>query len=215
MQRHVAVHVRRAGRRAVAANHVLRLRRDLIAQPEIERIGVTMRGRLGNAENQQACCGQKALQRPVFSHQLCKLTLYKSVHVSDQLPSRECILPAMMNVEKYKERLRKLEKQLDSRTSRDLENGRENLIDTAHDSGDASVSDVAVDSEFTEAELNSAILQQVQDALRRIDSGTYGKCAVDGQPIEAKRLEAVPWAAYCVKHQALLEAAGSDRHWTL
>jgi DnaK suppressor protein len=121
----------------------------------------------------------------------------------------------MINIQHYKKRLLDLEKQLSKQTDRDLENGREDLLDTPHDAGDASVSDVAVDSEFSEAELNSMILQQVQDALRRIDEGTYGKCLVDGGPIEKKRLDAVPWAAYCLKHQAMLEAAGRERIWTL
>jgi DnaK suppressor protein len=121
----------------------------------------------------------------------------------------------MINVQKYKKRLLQLEKQLEERTERDMESGRGELLDTAHDAGDASVSDVAVGDEFTEAELNSTILLQVQDALRRIDDGTFGKCAIDGGPIEAKRLDAVPWAQYCLKHQALIEASARERNWTL
>ena len=121
----------------------------------------------------------------------------------------------MINVQHYKKRLLELEKQLDKRTNRDLQNAREDVIEDAHDIGDSSVADVAADSEFSEAELNSMILQQVQDALQRIKGGTYGKCLVDGKPIEKKRLDAVPWAAYCAKHQAMLEAAGNERHWTL
>jgi DnaK suppressor protein len=121
----------------------------------------------------------------------------------------------MFNIQHYKKRLLDLEKQLSEQTDRHLEDGRGELLDTPHDAGDASVSDVAVDSEFTEAELNSMILQQVQDALRRIDDGTFGKCLVDGGPIEKKRLDAVPWTPYCLKHQAMLEAAGRERIWTL
>ena len=121
----------------------------------------------------------------------------------------------MINPKQYKKRLLDLEKKLEARADRDLENGRGELIDVAHDAGDASVSDVAVDSEFTQAELNSMILQQVQDALRRIDDGTFGKCLIDDGPIEKKRLDAVPWTPYCLKHQTLLEAAGRERNWTL
>ena len=122
---------------------------------------------------------------------------------------------AMIDVRKYKKRLLEIEKNLELRSKRDLEDARGEMLDTAHDTGDASVSDVAVGDEFTEAELNSTILQQVRDALRRIDDGTFGKCVADGKPIEAKRLDAVPWAAYCAKHQAMIEAAGTERNWTL
>jgi DnaK suppressor protein len=121
----------------------------------------------------------------------------------------------MINVQRYKKRLLELEKQLSQQTDRDLENGREDLPDTPGDAGDASESDVAIANEFTEAELNSVILQQVQDALGRIEDGTFGTCVVDGGPIETKRLDAVPWTPYCLKHQTMLEAAGRERNWTL
>ena len=42
-------------------------------------------------------------------------------------------------------------------------------------------------------------------ALRRIEDGTYGRCVVDGEPIDQPRLEAVPWTPYCLKHQSELE----------
>jgi DnaK suppressor protein len=48
---------------------------------------------------------------------------------------------------------------------------------------------------------------QVREALQRIEDGTFGRCVVDGEPIESKRLEAIPWAPCCVKHPSLLEAA--------
>ncbi len=120
-----------------------------------------------------------------------------------------------MNIQHYKQRLLELEKTLTSRTKRDLAGGREQIIDSAHDIGDASVADVAADDEFTQAELDSAVLTQVREALSRIANGTYGKCAIDGGPIEDKRLEAVPWSAYCLKHQKLIEASSQPRTWTL
>ncbi len=120
-----------------------------------------------------------------------------------------------MNIQRYKKRLLELEKNLMAGTDRAVADGREQLIDTPHDAGDASVADVGVSDDFTQAELDSMILQQVQDALRRIEDGTFGKCIVDGGPIEPKRLDAVPYTSYCLKHQALLEAAARPRNWTL
>jgi RNA polymerase-binding transcription factor len=43
-----------------------------------------------------------------------------------------------------------------------------------------------------------ALLAEVQQALARIDNGTYGICTNCGQPISEKRLEAIPWATLCV-----------------
>ncbi len=56
-----------------------------------------------------------------------------------------------------------------------------------------------------------ALLTEVQAALKRIEDGTYGKCVVCGQPIPDKRLEAIPWAARCVKDEEQLEARNLGR----
>jgi DnaK suppressor protein len=54
-------------------------------------------------------------------------------------------------------------------------------------------------------------LQDVDDALRKLDEGTYGDCEVCGDPIPKARLEAVPTARLCVDDQraAEREAAAS------
>jgi len=50
-----------------------------------------------------------------------------------------------------------------------------------------------------------ALLTEVQDALKRIDEGTYGRCIVGGELIPEKRLDAIPWTHYCVKHEEQIE----------
>ena len=59
------------------------------------------------------------------------------------------------------------------------------------------------------------MLQQVRDALTRVDAGTFGSCIVDGGPIEKKRLDAMPWASYCLRHEQMREAATSSSTPTL
>jgi DnaK suppressor protein len=44
-------------------------------------------------------------------------------------------------------------------------------------------------------------LAQVDAALARLDKGTYGLCAACGRPIDADRLEALPWALYDLECQ--------------
>src|SRR5690348_7148718 len=70
--------------------------------------------------------------------------------------------------------------------------------------------EVAVDANELEREQSieaneRALLTEVQAALKRIEDGTYGKCVVCGRPIPEKRLEAIPWAARDVEHEAALE----------
>jgi DnaK suppressor protein len=50
------------------------------------------------------------------------------------------------------------------------------------------------------------LLREIADALERIEHGTYGVCLECEEPISAKRLEAVPWARYCVTCQEAIAA---------
>jgi len=49
------------------------------------------------------------------------------------------------------------------------------------------------------------LLESIDAALDRIEEGKYGKCINCGQPIQEKRLEAVPWARHCLRCQDLNE----------
>lgn len=70
--------------------------------------------------------------------------------------------------------------------------------------------EIAVDFLETQQEqsvqvIEQALLTEIQQALERLDNGTYGKCVVCREPIPEKRLEAIPWAARCVKDEEQLE----------
>ncbi len=45
------------------------------------------------------------------------------------------------------------------------------------------------------------LLREISEALHRIEQGTYGTCLECEEPISPKRLDAVPWARYCVTCQ--------------
>ena len=47
------------------------------------------------------------------------------------------------------------------------------------------------------------MLSDVERAQAKLADGTYGRCDVDGQPIDAARLEALPWAARCLEHASV------------
>lgn len=46
-----------------------------------------------------------------------------------------------------------------------------------------------------------AHLEDVEQAIQRLDEGTYGRCIDCGEPIPGPRLEALPWAARCIACQ--------------
>jgi DnaK suppressor protein len=54
-------------------------------------------------------------------------------------------------------------------------------------------------------------LRAVEDAIERIDSDNYGICANCEDPIELKRLEAVPWARFCRACQEEMESRSVPR----
>jgi DnaK suppressor protein len=58
---------------------------------------------------------------------------------------------------------------------------------------------------FGKSSGDRAVLQMVYDALDRIQDRTYGICDHCSESIHPKRLDAVPWARYCVRCQDLLE----------
>src|SRR2546430_13932125 len=49
------------------------------------------------------------------------------------------------------------------------------------------------------------LLQLIDEALERVERGEYGECVNCGEPLVEKRLDAVPWARYCLKCQDLQE----------
>ena len=68
-------------------------------------------------------------------------------------------------------------------------------------------------SETFEREKDMAIVSTLEDqigevdqALKRVEAGTYGACEACGKPIGDERLEVVPTARYCVEDQGAREA---------
>jgi len=48
-------------------------------------------------------------------------------------------------------------------------------------------------------------LELVNEALERLESGTFGTCMRCGKPIASARLEALPWAAHCIECQTIVD----------
>jgi DnaK suppressor protein len=73
------------------------------------------------------------------------------------------------------------------------------------------MADVGTDNfeqEFTLGLIESErqFLRDIQEALIRIDDGSFGTCMGTGKPIPRVRLEAVPWAKHTIEYSRLLES---------
>jgi len=66
------------------------------------------------------------------------------------------------------------------------------------------------DQEFTLSliENEQGTLDQIADALSRINAGTFGACEECGEPIAKPRLQAIPYARHCIECARELEKRG-------
>jgi RNA polymerase-binding transcription factor DksA len=54
------------------------------------------------------------------------------------------------------------------------------------------------------------IVSEINNALRKIEEGTYGLCEICGKKIAKKRLLAIPYTRYCIKCQEKMEDEEKD-----
>ena len=80
----------------------------------------------------------------------------------------------------------------------------DHMADHGSDNFEQDLSLSLVESEHKE-------LQEIGDALQRLDEGVYGLCVGTGEPIGRKRLEAIPYTAYSIEYQRKVEAGEIDK----
>ena len=79
----------------------------------------------------------------------------------------------------------------------DVNNWREGGFDD--DPADAGSASFERETAQSLSNHSRGLLTQIDDALRRIDNGTYGTCESCGQAIEKARLDALPYATLCME----------------
>ena len=71
--------------------------------------------------------------------------------------------------------------------------------------GDVGSDTFAVENALDLADRERTLLREIDEALARIEEGTYGICLGTGKPIGQPRLEAILWAKYSVEYAGLWE----------
>ena len=82
--------------------------------------------------------------------------------------------------------------------------------DGVKDSVDLSVQDLNKEIALRLGERSSKVVADIDQALLRMKEGSYGICARCSQPIDERRLEAVPTARYDANCQAAIESANGE-----
>ncbi|MEX2324681.1 MAG: TraR/DksA C4-type zinc finger protein [Nitriliruptoraceae bacterium] len=116
------------------------------------------------------------------------------------MPARKPLTKAQLNA--VREALLEERAQLLSQVEElDAEADIKNWRDAGFDDDPADSGSASFERETAQSLSNHArgLLTQIDDAVRRIDAGTYGKCERCGKLIEKARLEALPYATLCME----------------
>ena len=79
------------------------------------------------------------------------------------------------------------------------------------DAEEQSVNDFVQDIDFALMQMKAQSLQRIDEALARLEEGTYGTCAECGAEITEARLRALPFASLCISCQEQVEEREEPR----
>ena len=106
-------------------------------------------------------------------------------------------------LEKYRKRLVVKQEELLHDLSRNRQVTDESVDEQAQDMVDRATSAYTREFAFSLSEADRRTLLLIDQALLRLDQGTYGVCVHCQGNVQEKRLEAVPWARHCLECQEL------------
>ena len=108
-------------------------------------------------------------------------------------------------MEKYRRLLEDKKSSLSSELAKTRSAEEETTEESTQDIADKAVSSYTREFLYSLTDGERTTLLQIDDALVRVEEGTYGLCLNCGQLMTEKRLNAVPWAPYCLDCQELSE----------
>jgi DnaK suppressor protein len=107
--------------------------------------------------------------------------------------------PFAMDLESYRDALlRKKQELLGGTAAKPLQWTMENNSGRQGDMADQASGNNEVHIHLKLKQTDAKILQAIEEALHRIDRGTYGVCRDCGEPIADARLNAIPWTRSCI-----------------
>lgn len=107
--------------------------------------------------------------------------------------------------EAYRQALKKKQQELLDSFDRDRAAGNAQPDDGIQDLADKAQSTYSKELNFSLSDTERITLVAIEEALDRADSGTFGFCQNCQATISEKRLQAIPWTAYCIDCQELQE----------
>jgi DnaK suppressor protein len=108
-------------------------------------------------------------------------------------------------LEYYKKKLLTRRDELVKTIVRTEEEGRQADDDPTVDLADKAANSYTKEFLFGQTNTDRAVLNMIDEALKRIRNEEYGTCANCQEEMQQKRLDAVPWAKHCISCQEKLE----------
>jgi DnaK suppressor protein len=104
-----------------------------------------------------------------------------------------------MDVAVYRDALlRKRAELMEGAGSKPLQWTMENNSGRQGDMADQATGNNEVHIQLKLKQTDAKILQAIEEALKRIEEGTFGVCRDCGEPIASARLSAIPWTRVCI-----------------
>jgi len=85
--------------------------------------------------------------------------------------------------------------------------GTHNKSNEVFDAAESSDADIQEDIEFALIQMKAETLNKIDEALRRLEEGTYGYCFECGDEVSERRLRALPFAVRCKDCEEARETA--------
>jgi DnaK suppressor protein len=118
--------------------------------------------------------------------------------------------PNKKETERYRRDLLQKKSEISQEIVKTKDAGEENAEDATQDIADRATSAYTKEFLFSLGDNERLLLQQIDEALARIDQGAFGVCVHCGNVLAEKRLAAVPWTPYCVDCMELVEKGQLD-----
>lgn len=105
----------------------------------------------------------------------------------------------------FRDRLLERRESLVSQVTEAERSSRERDLEATQDPADMAANAYTKELLISMSDNDRRLLELIDEALVRVESGDYGECVNCGEPIQEKRLNAVPWARYCLRCQDMKE----------
>ena len=116
--------------------------------------------------------------------------------------------------ERLLDRKRRLWREVKEQLKRDIGDGYQEMLSTARDEEDQATVSVLAETHLSLLGPKRQELEAIEEALNRLEEGSYGLCDACSQPIEPRRLEIMPETPLCrncMSHREKLAKAAATR----